>query len=66
MPHVWWGIFGPERNLVEDIEPGTIGDGEVRRNDGGVTWALLVFAAYPEAPTAAGLRLSDCLALPLR
>lgn len=53
MPDPWDGMFGPETNFKEDIAPGATGVEAVSWKDGGLTWALLEFAAYPELPTAA-------------
>src|SRR3954449_4930244 len=54
MPEPCAGIFGPETNFKEDIAPGATGGVAVMRKEGGLTWALLEFAAYPELPTAGG------------
>jgi hypothetical protein len=54
MPDPWEGIFGPETNFKEEIVPGATGGALVRVKEGGLTCALLEFAAYPELPTAGG------------
>lgn len=47
-------MFGPETNFNEEIVPGATGGVLVSWKEGGLTCALLEFAAYPELPTAAG------------
>ena len=54
MPEPCAGILGPETNFNDDIAPGATGVEAVNWKEGGLTCALLEFAAYPELPTAAG------------
>ena len=54
MPEPCAGMFGPETNFRVEIAPGATGGDVVNWKEGGLTCALLEFAAYPELPTAAG------------
>lgn len=54
IPEPWAGILGPETNFNDEIVPGATGGELVSWKEGGLTWALLELAAYPELPTAGG------------